>query len=149
MEVHCFIALLVRAVFCEARTTTFDLHSAARFLLNVFHISSSMTYYLRSKIEARDRFKVDWNLFLGPLSSAILITFKLLGLATFESPFVNQIREILFHHFVDLFYSLFKTFFRGAGDMQVQRWILISDERRRIAGVLNGHTAAVAILLSG
>ena len=149
MEVHGFVTFLIGTMLGETRASAFDLHTTTRFLLNVLDISTTMTYHLRSKIKARNRFQIDWNLFFRPFSSAILIAFKLLRLTAFESSFVHKIGQVLFHHFVDLFHSLLKPLFGSARNMKVQGRVLKRDEYS-FQNVKSGRlTAAVAMLLSG
>ncbi len=68
MKVHRLIALLIRAMLCEARVPSFNLHSAAGFLLNMLHVSASVTYNLCSQIEPRYRLEINRDAFLGPFT---------------------------------------------------------------------------------
>lgn len=66
VEVHRFIGLLPCAVFHETTSTSFDLNSTTCFLLNVFDVSTSLTDYLRTKVETRNVFHVKWDALLRP-----------------------------------------------------------------------------------
>lgn len=51
-----------------AGVATFDLDTAACFLLDMFHVRPTMTHDLGSQIEARDGFEVDGNPLFGPFA---------------------------------------------------------------------------------
>lgn len=68
MKIHRLVAFLVRPMLRETRVPSFDLNATASFLLDVLHISASVSYHLCSQIKTRNRFKVDRDTFLGPFT---------------------------------------------------------------------------------
>jgi hypothetical protein len=68
MKIHVLIALTTCTMLDESRTATLDLDTASGFLLNMLHISSSMTDDLSSKVESRHWLKIDWDFLFGPLA---------------------------------------------------------------------------------
>ena len=94
-----------------------------------------------------------WEIASGHVTYAtVLVTFNLLLLATAEPPFVNKLWQLLFHHIFEFSNCLVQTFFRYAGNMEIQRRIL--DDRVSLSEcyVKRGEaslTAGVAMLLSG
>lgn len=92
---------MVRRSFEVTRASTFDLHSAASFLLNMLYVRTTMTYYLGAQIEPLNGFKVDRDPSFGPLRSSKLISFYLLLVSASESSFVHEVREFLLHHLFD------------------------------------------------
>lgn len=74
MQVHIFITLASGAMFHKARPPSLNLDSAASFLLDMLHISTTMAYNLSSQVEARDGLEVDRNLLLGPFALAVLVS---------------------------------------------------------------------------
>lgn len=68
MEIHGLIALLASVVLDKAGATTLDLDAAASLLLNVLNIGATVADNLSTKVETRDRFEVDRNLFFGPFT---------------------------------------------------------------------------------
>lgn len=68
VKVHRLITFSVRTVLHEPRVSAFDLDAAARFLLDVFDVSTAMTDYLCSQIETGDGLEVDCNTLFGPFA---------------------------------------------------------------------------------
>lgn len=68
MQVHIFITFLTCTMLHESRTAAFDLYTTSRLLLYMLDICTTMTYNLRTKIKALNRFKIDWNSLLGPFT---------------------------------------------------------------------------------
>lgn len=105
VEVHGLIALLAGVGLHETRTATLDLHLAACLLLDKLDIVATATDNLCSQIKATNRLQTYGDLLFGPLAlflvsdifalvdrqtyPTILVTFKVLGLATAETTFVN------------------------------------------------------------
>ena len=82
MKIHVLITLTISTRLHEPRATALDLDAASSLLLDVLHVSSSMTNNLSAKVKARNRFKVNGNLLLGP--------FTLFSINHFELEFVNE-----------------------------------------------------------
>jgi hypothetical protein len=82
MKIHVLIALAISTRLHESRATALDLDAASSLLLDVLHVSSSMTNDLSTKVKARNRFKVNGNLLLRP--------FTLFSVNHFELEFVNE-----------------------------------------------------------
>lgn len=68
MQIHVFIAFLTSTMLHKSRTTSFNLNAASRLLLNMLDVGTSVTDNLSSKVESRNRFEIDWDLFLGPFA---------------------------------------------------------------------------------
>lgn len=68
MEEHVLITLTAGGNLEVARTTTFDLDTAASLLLDVLHVGSAMTDHLSPQVKARERLKFYRDFFLGPFS---------------------------------------------------------------------------------
>ena len=83
VEVHWLLTFLLGGVVHEGRATAFDLHAAARLVLDMFDIGTALADYLSAEIEPRQRLQVDEDLFLWP--------FALLMLASQQSPILDQI----------------------------------------------------------
>lgn len=56
--------------------------------------------------------------------STKLITLNLLWFPASEAALVDQLRQFLLHKLFNLLDSLFESFLRRTGNMQVQRWVL-------------------------
>lgn len=140
VEIHRFIALSVCAVLHKARVAAFDLDTAASLLLNMLDVSATMTYHLCPKVEARDWLKVNGNALFGPFAlqlvslsrnswiraySSKLISLNLVWLPTPETSFIDKVRQLLLHKLINLLHCLFKTVFRGASDVKIERRILL------------------------
>jgi hypothetical protein len=124
----------------KARTATLDLNTASSLLLNMFHVCTSMTDDLRTKVKPWKRLKINRNLLLGPLAlficqqapadssdnahSTKLISLNLLGFTATESTFINQVGEFLLHKFLDLLDGLFEAALARARNMKVEGRIL-------------------------
>ena len=68
MKIHRLVALFVRTMLHKARVAAFDLDTAARFLLNVLDVSTTMTYHLCSEIKARDWLEINGNALFRPFA---------------------------------------------------------------------------------
>jgi hypothetical protein len=68
MKIHILVTLTTSAMLHESRATALDLHTTSSLLLNMLHIGSSMTHNLSTKVETRNWFKVNRDLFLGPFT---------------------------------------------------------------------------------
>ena len=138
MQIHLLIAFPSSVMFHEATTSSFDLHSTPRLLLDMLHIAATGTYDLRTKVEARDRFEVDRDALLRPLTSAEGIALDLLlGLSATETALVDQVGQLLLHELIDFLHSLLETFLRCAGDVEVEWWVL------GLALAMQNNTAAL------
>ena len=139
MEIHRFIALSVCAMLHEARVAAFDLDTAASFLLDMLDISTTMTYHLCPKVEARDWLKINGNALFRPFSlqavssprhlwiwtySSEFITLNLIWLSTSKTSLIHEVWQLLLHKLIDLFYRFLKTVFRSAGDVKIEGRIL-------------------------
>ena len=145
MEIHRFIALSVCAMLHKARVAAFDLDTAASFLLDMLYVSTTVTYYLCSEIEARDWLEINGNALFRPFAlqgvslpehlwiwaySSKLITLNLIWLSTSKTSLVHKVWQFLLHKFVDLFHRLFKTIFRSAGNVEIEGRILSGSVNR-------------------
>jgi predicted solute-binding protein len=108
MKIHVLITLATSTMLHESGATALDLDSASSLLLNVLHISATVTNDLSAKIETWNWFKVDGNLLLGPFAlfsisyhdfqaanetySAKLISLNGLWFSSTKSSFIYQIR---------------------------------------------------------
>jgi hypothetical protein len=118
MKIHGLVCLRACAVLHEAAAAAFDLDPTTCLLLDVLDISAAMANHLSSKIEARNRFHVDWYTLFRPFAlqvpispacvvriqdtySTKFITFELFWFATPESAFVDQIGQFLLHKLFD------------------------------------------------
>jgi hypothetical protein len=61
-------------VFHEAASTAFNLDPTTCFLLDVLDVSAAMANHLSSKIEAWNRFHVDWYALFGPFALQLPIS---------------------------------------------------------------------------
>jgi hypothetical protein len=77
MQIHRFVALLASAMLHETRTTTFNLHSASRLLLDVFNMSTSLANNLSAKVEPRNRVEVDGNFLFWPFALGDYLVFHI------------------------------------------------------------------------
>jgi hypothetical protein len=68
MKEHVLIALAPCRKLQVARTTALDLDTASSLLLNVLHVGTTMTDNLSPQVESGNRFKLDWDLLLGPFA---------------------------------------------------------------------------------
>jgi hypothetical protein len=68
MQIHGFVTLLTSRMFHESGATSLDLNAASSLLLNVLDIRTSMANYLRTKVKAWKRLKVNGYLFFGPFT---------------------------------------------------------------------------------
>ena len=139
MEIHRFVTFSICTVLHEARVAAFDLDTAASFLLDMLDVSTTVTYHLCPKVEARDWLKINGNAFFRPFSlqdvslpshlwrwtySSKLITLNLIWLSTSETSLIHKVRQLLLHKFIDLFYRFLKTVFRSAGNVKIEGRIL-------------------------
>lgn len=149
MQIHRLVTFAVSTVLHEARVSTFDLNTAARFLLDMLYVGTSMADDLSAKIEARNWFEIDGYTLFRPFASSKLVALHLLGLPPSEASLVYEIGELLLHEFVDLLDGKLKAIFRRACNMEIERWILQDYEYAIAVGIGGSLTAAVAMLLSG
>lgn len=68
VQIHVFIALSSCRMLHKSRATALNLHTAARFLLDMLDICTPVTYNLSSQIETWDRFKIDGDFLLWPFA---------------------------------------------------------------------------------
>lgn len=90
VKIHWLVALSVGTVLREARVAALDLNPASSLLLDVFDISTSMTNYLRSQIESRDRLEVNWDALFGP--------FALRNVRLAKCTKVKRVLRVQIHH---------------------------------------------------
>ena len=117
MEIHRFIALSVCAVLHKTRVAAFDLHTAASFLLDMLDVSTTVTYHLCPKVEARDWLKINGNALFRPFAlqvvslpghlwiwaySSKLITLNLIRLSTSETSLIDKVWQLLLHKLINL-----------------------------------------------
>lgn len=124
-----------------------------------------MTYNLSPKVEARDWFKINRDLLLGPFAllslatatilyrtetySTKFISLDLLWLSAAEASFIYKIRQFLFHELVDLLNGLLEASLGRARDVEVKGRVLHVSSARSPDRTSEQPTAAVAMLLSG
>jgi hypothetical protein len=127
MQIHLLIALHLGVVLLETTSSTLDLSSAARLLLNVLHVRSTSSDDLSAQVESRNGLEIDRDALFGPLAASEVVALDLgLGLSwTTETAFVDQVGQFLLHHLFDLLHSLFEAFLGGAGDVEVKRRVLV------------------------
>ena len=68
MKIHGLLALLIRAVLHKSRALSLNLHTTARFLLNVLDVGASMANDLCAKVEARERLHINGDAFFRPFT---------------------------------------------------------------------------------
>jgi hypothetical protein len=68
MKIHILITLTTSAMLHKSRATALDLDTTSSLVLNMFHIGSSMTHNLSTKVETRKWFKINEDLLLGPFT---------------------------------------------------------------------------------
>lgn len=94
MQVHLLITLPTSIVLDEATAPSFDLYTAPRLLLDVFHVLATLTYDLCAQVEAGDRLEVDGDALFRPLaaSKGVALDLRLLGLlTTAEAALVDEV----------------------------------------------------------
>ena len=91
MQIHLLITLPACIVIHEATATTLDLHTTARFLLDVLDVAPARTNNLSTQIEARDWLEVDGNALFRPLAATERIALDLRLLSTTEAALVDEI----------------------------------------------------------
>ena len=151
MQIHLLITLAAGVVLHEATSTTLDLHSTSRLLLDVLHVAASVANHLGAKIEAGNGFEIDWYALLWPFPAAKCIAFGFGSVfAAAESAFVDEVGELLLHELIDLLHGFLEAILGGAGDVEIKwrvlRVVSISFRPQPRSVSL---TAAVAKLLSG
>lgn len=122
MKVHLLIALGVGVVLDEAASTSLDLNTASRFLLNVLDVAAARSDDLSAQVEPWNGLQINWNALVWPLAAATLITLVLRllgGLAATETTLVDEVRQLGVHELVDLLDGLLETFLGCAGNMQI------------------------------
>jgi hypothetical protein len=68
MKEHRFITFTAGRLFNEARITALNLNAASSLLLNVLHISTTLTHNLSSQVETGDWLQVDGDTRIGPFA---------------------------------------------------------------------------------
>lgn len=68
MEEHILITFPVRRCFEVAGSAALDLHAAARLLLNVLDIGTTVSHNLGAQVESMDGLQGDGDLLLGPFA---------------------------------------------------------------------------------
>lgn len=133
MKVHWLIAFTTSGMLDKSRATTFDLYSAASFLLNMLDVGAALSDDLGTKVEAGNWLQVNGYSLFWPLASTEFITFDGLWFAAAESPLVDEVGELLLHQFFDLGNRFLETFSVGAGDVKVQWGVLVKKKRSVLA----------------
>lgn len=139
MKIHRLVTLTISARLNEARAPAFDLHSAARLLLNVLHIGTTLTDDLGSQVKTGDWLEINSNALIGPFAlgnisqrfsevsrgasyTAILIPLDLLlGLPAAEAALVNEVRKLFLHKIINYDNSLLETILIRACNVEVKR----------------------------
>lgn len=124
MQIHLLIALPAGIVLHEATSSALDLHATPCLLLDVLYVTSTRTHNLRTQVEARDGLEVDWDALFRPLTTAERVTLNLFWLSATEATLVDQVGQFLLHELVDLLDGFLEAVFGGAGNMEVERWVL-------------------------
>lgn len=121
MEEHRFVTFAASARFDEARATALDLNTATGGLLDVLHVSTTLSNDLGSQVETGDWLKIDGDALIRPFAlyeisqifilikskgtvsyTAILIPLNLLlGFPASESSLVNQVRKFFLHQVIN------------------------------------------------
>ena len=68
VQIHLLITFLTSSMLHETRSTTLDLNTASRFLLNMFDVCASMTHNLGAEVEARKWLQVYWDTLFWPFA---------------------------------------------------------------------------------
>lgn len=68
VKIHVLIALTVGRGLEVTRTSTFDLHTASGFLLDMLDVGASMTNNLSAQVEPLHRLKTDGYFGFGPFT---------------------------------------------------------------------------------
>lgn len=143
---HVLINFLIGGCLEVTRSSSFDLDSASRLLLDILHIRPTMADNLCAQVEAGSRVDANGYLFfrpfplraesksankattLGNLSHpSIFVALDLLLLlliAPAKAALIDQLREFLLHELPDFGNSSLETFLRRARDMKIQRRVL-------------------------
>jgi len=124
VQIHLLIALPSRVVLHEAAAAPLDLHTASRLLLDMLDVAASCANDLRAQVETRDRFEVDGDLLLRPLTTTERVAFHLRLFSATEAALVDEVGQFLFHEFIDLLDCFFQTILGGARDVEVERRVL-------------------------
>lgn len=156
MQVHLLIALHLGIMFFEAAASALDLNSAAGFLLDVLDVRSASSDNLGAQVESRNGLEIDGNALFGPLAASQMVAFDLwlLFSRAAEAALVDQIGQLLLHHFFDLLDSLFEAFLGGARYVKVERRVLgkisvssLNSKSRLFTHRSGGH-ALVRVVIS-
>jgi hypothetical protein len=134
MEIHGLIALLSTIGLHESGPTSLDLDFTAGLLLDVFDVIATTPNNLSPQVETIDRFQVNRDLLFGPFAllllatrwcnqsnrtyAAILIAFNV-RFSPPEPTLVNEIWQILLHHFINLLDGGVEAFFRRARNTKI------------------------------
>lgn len=141
---HVFIAFPVRCGLEIPGSAALYLHSASGLLLNMLHVRATVANDLSTQVESLDWLQSDWDLLFRPFAlnkhncqyskgivrglpypSKLVSLDLLLWLSSSEASLVDQLGEFLLDEFIDLSYGRLQARFAGAGDVQVQRGVLI------------------------
>ena len=68
MQVHRVVTFPASARLHEAGAAAFDLNLAPCFLLNMLHIGTTLSNYLRAKVEPGNRFQSNGDLLFRPFT---------------------------------------------------------------------------------
>lgn len=131
MKVHLLITLNPSIVLHETTAAALDLHTTACLGLNMLDIAATRTDDFRAEVETRNRLEVDRDALIWPLATTEGVPLWLLTrliLTTTESTLVDQLGELLLHELIDLLNGFLEAIFRGAGNVEVERWVLRDDQ---------------------
>lgn len=122
-------------------------------------VCAAVAHHLGAQVEARDRFEVDGDAFFGPFPLCRLATVgihrtthpsKLVALHGFrfaaaEPALVDQIRQILRNHGLNLGHGLFQSLLGLARNVEVQWRFLLTVRRGRsdLQGTYRGRRHAL------
>jgi hypothetical protein len=68
MKEHRFVAFTTSARFDKSRATALDLNTATSLLLDVLHISTTLSDDLSAQVETGDWLKIDWDALIRPFA---------------------------------------------------------------------------------
>jgi hypothetical protein len=126
MEIHLLVALHLGVVLLETASSSLDLNSAARLLLDVFYVGPTSSDNLSAQVKSRNGLEVDRDALFGPLAASQVVAFdlrRILSRAT-ETAFVDQVGQFLLHHLFNLLDSLLEAFLGSASNVEVKGWVL-------------------------
>ncbi len=132
MEIHWFVAFLVGPMLYKARIPSFDLDTAAGFLLDMLDVSTTVTYHLCPEVEAGDWLKINGDALFRPFAlqavslpehlriraySSKLITLDLIWLSSSETSLIHKVWQLLLHELIDFLHRFLKTVFGSTGNV--------------------------------